>query len=186
MRVPPLAVAILLAALAVAGCKPAAPPAKDYVYPAWGFKVSLPGTPTETAQPAAPNGSTPGADRVESSVGGRHFAVWAADVSRTGMSLDDLAKAASGFIAKQMGANAGIPTYAATGGGEEGREYQLTTSGKWRATLRVFLAGGRFYEVIGSSPGGQDDPALKDFLTSFHITGAAPAAGNMAGGGNGG
>ena len=64
MRVPPVAAAILLVALVLAGCKPSAP-TKDYAYPAWGFKVSLPGTPVETKQPGAPNGSTPAADRVE-------------------------------------------------------------------------------------------------------------------------
>jgi hypothetical protein len=178
MRAPFLAAAILLAALAVAGCKPAAPPTKEYAYPAWGFKVSLPATPVETKQPGATS-----ADRVEASAGGRHFAVWAADVSTTGMSLSELAKAGSGYIAKQMTATASIPTYAATAEGVQGREYQLTSAGKWRATLRVFLAGGRFYEVIGDSTAGQDDPALTDFLASFHITGGAPAAGNAVGGG---
>ena len=180
MRVPSVAAAILLAALVLDGCNLATPAAKDYAYPAWGYKISLPGTPVETKQPGPPK-----AERVEASTDGRHFAVWAADVSNTGMSLDDLAKAASGFIAKQMGATAGVPAYAATGDGVMGREYQLTASGKWRATLRVFLAGGRFYEVIGSSASGEDDPVLKDFLSSFHTTGA-PTAGNAAGGGSGG
>jgi hypothetical protein len=186
MRAPFIAAAILLTALVLAGCKPAAPPTKEYAYPVWGFKISLPGAPAETKQPGAPNASTPSADRVEASADGRHFAVWAADVSKTGMSLDDLAKAASGFIAKQMGATASVPAYAATSDGVMGREYQLMSGGKWRATLRVFLAGGRFYEVIGSSTSGQDDPALKDFLSSFHTTGAAPALGSVAGGGSGG
>jgi hypothetical protein len=179
MRTPFVAAAICLAALALAACK-FAPPTKPYAYPAWGFQVSFPAAPVETRQPAAPNASTPNADRVESSADGRHFAVWAADVSTTGMSLDDLAKSASGFIAKQMGATAGVPTYAATSDGVMGREYQLTTGGKWRATLRVFLAGGRFYEVIGSSPLGQDDPAVKDFLASFRTLGGPPVAGNTA------
>ena len=173
-------VPIALAVLALAACK-GAPPTKEYAYPAWGFKASFPAAPVETKQPGAPNGSTPNADRVDSSADGRHFAVWAADVSKTGMSLDDLAKAASGFIAKQMGATAGVPTYTATSDGTLGREYQLMTGGKWRATLRVFLAGGRFYEVIGSSPLGQDDPAVKDFLFSFHTIGAPSAAVNSAG-----
>jgi len=177
MRAPSTAAAILLAGLALAGCKPAAPPTKEYAYPAWGFRVSLPATPVETKQPG-PTSS----DRVESTAGGRHFVVWAADVSTTGMSLSELAKAGSEYIAKQMKATASIPTYAATAEGVEGREYQLTSAGKWRATLRVFLAGGRFYEVIGDSTAGQDDPALSDFLASFHTTGAAPAASNAVGG----
>jgi hypothetical protein len=177
MRTPCVAAAILLAALALAACK-FAPPTKPYAYPAWGFDVSFPAAPVETKLPGAPNGATPSADRVEASADGRHFAVWAADVSRTGMALDDLAKAASGFIAKQMKATAGAPAYVATSDGVLGREYQLTSGGKWRATLRVFLAGGRFYEVIGSSPLGQDDPAVKDFLISFHTLGAPAAAGN--------
>jgi hypothetical protein len=180
MRAPSVAAAILLAALAFTGCKPAAPPTKAYAYPAWGFKVSFPAAPVELKQPGSPNGSAPNADRVESIAGGHHFAVWAADVSRTGMSLDDLAKAASGYIAKQMKATASVPTYAATGDGVMGRQYQLTSDGKWRATLRVFLAGGRFYEVIGSSTAGQDDPALTDFLASFHTIGVASTATNGA------
>jgi hypothetical protein len=180
MRSATVAAAICLAALALAACK-FAPPTKPYAYPAWGFEVSFPAAPVETKQPAAPNGATPNADRVESSADGRHFAVWAADVSKTGMSLDDLAKAASGFIAKQMRASAGVPTYVATGDGVMGREYHLTQGGKWQATMRVFLVGGRFYEVIGKSTLGEDDPAVKDFLVSFHTLGGPPVAGNAAG-----
>jgi hypothetical protein len=179
MRTPLVATAIFLTALALAACK-FAPPTKPYAYPAWGFTASFPTAPKETKQPGSPDGSTPSADRVESSADGRQYAVWAADVSRTGMSLDDLAKAASGYIAKQMGASAGVPTYVATSDGVMGREYRMTRGGKWLATLRVFLVGGRFYEVIGKSALGEDDPAVKDFLVSFRTLGGPAVAGNTA------
>lgn len=171
---------ILAAAAALAACKPAAPPAKEYAYPAWGFKAAFPAAPTETNQPGPPDGSAPNADLVEAIGGGRDFAVWAADVSRTGMSLDELGKSAAEHVSQGFSATAGVPAYAATSEGVMGREYQMTKGGQWQATMRVFLVGGRFYEVIGKSALGRDDPALKNFLFSFHATGAAAAATNGA------
>ncbi len=172
--------AVSLAFVLVA-CKPPSPPTKEYAYPAWGFRISFPAPPVATPQPASPDGASPSSYTLESQQDGRDFKVWAADVARTGMSLDDLAKSASGFISKQMASTASAPTYAATSEGVMGREYQLTKDGKWAATLRVFLVGGRFYEVIGSSKYGQGDPALQDFLISFHTLGGAPAATNASG-----
>jgi hypothetical protein len=171
----PRAVAALLAATALASCMPGPPATKDYAYPAWGFKAAFQAPPTETAQPASADGTTPSAYLVEASAGGRDFAVWAADVSKANVTLDELASSASDHVAKGLGATAGIPAYAATGGGVEGREYAFTKDGKWQASMSVFLAGGRFYEVIAKSALGEDDPAVKNFLFSFTPLGGGPA-----------
>ena len=44
--------------------------------------------------------------------------------------------------------------------------------------MDVFLAGGRLYEVIAKSTLGEDNPAVKSFLMSFHTLGGAAAAAN--------
>ena len=49
-----------------------------------------------------------------------------------------------------------------------GREIQVSKDGKPYATMRVFLAGGRFYEVVAVSNYGPSDPASNAFLYSFH------------------
>jgi hypothetical protein len=162
--------------LVLSGCNLLNPPAKEYSYPAWGFRASFLTPPTETAKPGTPDGTQPDADLVEAVGGGRDFAVWAADVSKSNLSLDDLASNAADHVSKGIGADIGIQTYAATGEGVVGREYQLTKNGKWVVTLRVFLAAGKFYEVIAKSDFGKDDPALQTFLISFHTLGGAPTA----------
>lgn len=165
-----------LAGLLLSACKPAPPPIKEYAYPAWGFRASFPSAPVESSKPGSADGSTPNADLVEANDGHHDFAVWAADVSKTSASLDDLASSAAQHVSEASGSTAGIPTYAATSEGATGREYQLSQGGKWYATMDVYLVGGRFYEVIGRSALGKDDPAVKSFLISFHTHGAAPAA----------
>ena len=107
------------------------------------FRASFLTPPTETAKPGTPDGTQPDADLVEAVGGGRDFAVWVADVSKSNLSLDDLASNAADHVSKGIGANIGIQTYAATGDGVMGREYQLTKNGKSVVTLRVFLAGGK-------------------------------------------
>jgi hypothetical protein len=173
-----LVAAFALAALLLGACSPGALPTKEYAYPAWGFRASFPSPPVETAKPGAPDGSQPNSGLVEATGSGRDFAVWAADVSKSNMSLDDLASNAADHVARGMGAAVGVRTYAATGDGVLGREFQLTQGDKWVMTVRVFLAGGKFYEVIAKSDRGKDDPAVQAFLTSFHTLGAAPAAAN--------
>ena len=168
--------AAMAALLLLGACNLLDPPAKEYSYPAWGFRASFLSPPTETAKPGTPDGSQPDADLVETVGGGRDFAVWVADVSKSNMSLDDLASNAADHVSKGLGADIGIRTYAATGDGVMGREFQLTKNGKWVVTMRVFLAGGKFYEVIGKSDFGKDDPALQHFLVTFHTLGGAPAA----------
>jgi hypothetical protein len=173
-----LPAALVLAAVAVAACKPAAPPTREYAYPAWGFKASFPAPPTETNQPGSRENLTPNAYLVEANADGRDFAVWAADISKATLSLDDLASATSENIGKGLNATPSIPTYAATSEGAMGREFSFTQNGRWQATVRVFVSGGRAYQVIAKSALGQDDPAVSDFLFSFHTLGGAPAATN--------
>jgi hypothetical protein len=74
-----------------------------------------------------------------------------------------------------MGGEVGPETYASTGEGVLGREYAITKDGKPYATIRAFLANGRFYEIGAQSPLGPDDPAVKGFLDTFRITAAPPA-----------
>ena len=161
-----------LIAIPLAACGPAALATRDYSYPDWGFKAAFPAAPTRTPHAAAADGSAPASELFEAAVGGRDFAVWAADVSKTRMSLDDLAEGGSQHVAQGLAATPGVPAYAATAEGVMGREFSFSKDGRWAASMRVFLAGGRAYEVIGQSVYGQDDPALKDFLFSFHTLGA--------------
>jgi hypothetical protein len=178
MRAPALAVAVVLATSALAACKPAAAPTKEYAYPAWGFRASFPAQPKETDTPA--QGANPHAFLAEYQDGSHDFAVLTVETSRTPADLDEMADAASGFLAQSSGSVAGIKAYAATSDGLDGREVELTKGGRTIATLRFFLEGGKFYQVAARSTLGGDDPAVKDFLFSFHTLGGAPAANNAA------
>jgi hypothetical protein len=171
---------VALAAVSLAACQPAAPPLKEYVYPAWAFRASFPAAPVETPLPGSADGSQPNANLVEANGEGRDFAVWAGDVSKTKMSFNELSDSAADHVAKGIGGTAGIPAYAATADKVDGFEYHFTKDGKWVQTMDVFLAGGRLYEVIAKSTLGEDDPAVKHFLISFHTLGGAPEASNAA------
>ena len=176
MRAPAFAVAIVLASSAFVGCRPADAPTKEYVYPAWGFKASFPAPPKETDTPA--QGANSHAFHVEYLDDAHDFAVGTADTSRSPTELDEMADAAAGALAQASGSVAGIKAYDATGEGVDGRKVELTKDGKTIATLRYFVAGGRFYEVLARSARGGDDPAVTGFLDSFHIVGGAPAPNN--------
>ena len=170
-----------LAVLALAACGP--PPSPRLVerdYPAQGFKAAFPDAPKETAAAGSPDGSAPPSFMVESSGPKRDFGVWSADVSRSGETLDDLASNGSEHVAKGLGGQLGVRAYAATAEGVDGYEYPLMKAGKWYGVMRVFLANGRFYEVIAESAYGEDDPAVTDFLGSFHVIPAPGAPANAA------
>jgi hypothetical protein len=170
-----LTAAALLATLALAACKP---PMKPYDYPQFGFRASFPSPPKITDRPGWPDGSEVHADIVESSGGGRDFAVWVGDVSRANLSIDELTDGAAKHVADGLGGEPGVRTYVATSEGVMGREVPIKKQGAIFVNMRVFLAGGRFYEVVGNSSMGPDDPAVRAFLDSFHVTGmplAAPA-----------
>ena len=178
MRALAIAVAAVLASASLAACKPPVAPTREYAYPAWGFKASFPAQPKETDTPA--QGDNPHGFLAEYQDGSHDFAVLTVDTSRPPADLDEMADAASGFLAQSSGSVAGIKAYAATSDGVDGREVVLTKGGRTIATLRFFVAGGKFYQVAARSVLGGDDPAVKDFLFSFHTLGGAPAATNAA------
>jgi hypothetical protein len=178
MRTPAFAVAVILATSVLAACKPAQAPTKAYAYPAWGFEASFPAPPKETDTPA--EGDNPHAFLTEYQDGSHDFLVWTADVSQKQPDIDQMADAASSILAQQTGSVAGVKAYTATGDGVDGREVSFTKDGRTVATLRFFLVGGRLYQVAARSILGGDDPAVKDFLSSFHTLGGAPAEGSAA------
>jgi hypothetical protein len=178
MRNLAIAVAVVLASASLAACKPAVAPTKEYAYPAWGFKASFPAQPKETDTPV--QGDKPHGFLAEYQDGSHDFAVLTVDTSRPPTDLDEMADAAAGFLAQSSGSVAGVKAYAATSDGVDGREVALTKGGRTIATLRFFVAGGRFYQVAARSILGGDDPAVKDFLFSFHALSGAPEAGDNA------
>jgi hypothetical protein len=165
------ALAVFCAVLAAVACS--VPPPKEYDYPAWGFRISL-RTPPKVTEEAA-SASMPHNLLVEADAAGRDFVVSAGEMAGSTKNLDDLAHAAPPLIAQKLGGEIGPMTYTATAEGVVGREIAITKDGHPAATLRLFLSNGRFYEVAAQSVLGADDPEVKDFLDSFHITAAAPA-----------
>lgn len=176
----PIGLAAMLA-LALAACN--VPPSTEYTYPAWAFAVSF-SAPPKVAEALAT------ADQlhhvvVESNDAGRDFAVYAGDGLQQGTTIDGPGPAAAAHaMATAMGGDVGAMTYASTAAGVLGREFAITKNGKPFATVRIYIANGRFYEVGGQSVLGPDDPAVKAFLDSFRIIPGPPAppapAGNAA------
>ena len=77
-------------------------------------------------------------------------------------------------VAKSLGGEVSKTTYFATTGDAGqvmGREVQITKDGKPAMLMRVFFTNGRIYQAAGTSPIGFDDPTVKTFLDSFHLTG---------------
>ena len=163
--------ALALVALAAAGCK--APPMKEYVYAKWGFAASFWAAPEVTETPAAPG--RPHALLLDSQQAGRDFAVSVREGVRPDVDIDQIGPEFARQFAQATGGEVGPETYASTGQGVLGREYAITKNGKPYATVRSFLANGRFYEIGAESPLGPDDPAVKYFLDTFRITAAPPA-----------
>jgi hypothetical protein len=165
------------ATLSLGACKPAPPSLKHYDYPALGFSISLPAPPKVTDEPAGADGS-PHMVTVEADDGIRNDAVSITDAPDPQKDIDSLTKAAADAMAKGLDAEPGMPTYAATAEGVDGREFVLSKGGRPGAKVRLFLAGGRFYVLAAKSSAGVDDPAVDDFLTSFHVIAAKPPAPN--------
>jgi hypothetical protein len=163
---------LALAALALAGCKPA-PPFKEYPYPAWGFAARFWAPPEVTETPAGPG--QPHSLLLESKEAHRDFVVSVGEGVRPSVTIDEIGPDYAKRAAQAMGGEVGPETYASTGEGVLGREYAITKNGQPYATIRAFVANGRFYEIGAQSPLGPDDPAVKGFLDSFRITAAPPA-----------
>jgi hypothetical protein len=162
---------LLLALGLLAAC---APPARmqPYDYPALGFSVSFPAPPSRTDVPATSSQTAEVLIGAES--GPRDFAVSIAEVADPSRDLDSLDEDAAARMAKAMGGEASNLTYAATPEGLLGRELVIKRSDKAVAKIRLYVAGGRFYILVAKSALGVDDPAVDDFLTSFHATVKAP------------
>jgi len=168
-----IAPALLVATTAVlAACKPA-PPFKEYPYPAWGFVARFWALPQTTETPPAPG--QPHSLLLESKEAGRDFVVSVGEGVRPDVDIDQIGPQYAQRAAKAMEAEVGPETYTSTGEGVLGREYAITKNGRPYATIRAFLANGRFYEIGAQSPLGPDDPAVKGFLDTFRITKAPPA-----------
>jgi hypothetical protein len=163
---------LVVTALALAACKPA-PPFKEYPYPAWGFVARFWAAPETTETPASPG--QPHTLFLESKEGHRDFAVFVGEGVRPDVDIDKIGPEYAQRAAKAMDADVGPETYASTGEGVLGREYLLKKHDMPYATIRSFVANGRFYEVAAQSPLGPDDPAVKIFLDTFRITKAPPA-----------
>jgi hypothetical protein len=181
MRALPAA-AVVLTALVLSACRPAHLPVKEYVYPAWGFKASFQTAPVTKDEPGA--GSSPHNFLAEAHTHDYDFVVTAFDAPDGRPDLDTFADGVGPSLAKAMGGEAQVKTYVATFENLMGRQIQIDKDGKPFATMRVFQTGGRLYEVLAVSNLGPSDPAVDDFLYSFHAidpsgavtNGIAPAA----------
>ncbi|HVN00217.1 MAG TPA: hypothetical protein VMT68_08385 [Caulobacteraceae bacterium] len=173
-----IVVSLALATLALAACKPPPAATKEYAYPAWGFRISFASPPQVTDKPAQPDG-TPHSVVAESDGGGRDFAISATDAADVGVSVDQLTDRLAQMMAGDLKGEATIKTYAATAEGLDGRQFDLKQGGRPVARVRVFLAGGRFYTLAAKSAFGLEDPAVGDFLSSFHAS-QAPVGGTNA------
>ena len=177
MRVRLGLVACLLA-LGLASCAP--PPGAYYAYPAWGFRAWFPAPPKVTDTPAAADGSSAHEFVVESVHDGRDFGVAVTDATGSTKDIDALADVLIPMLTKGFDAEAGTRAYVATGDGALGREVLLSKNGQPYMDVRMFLINDKLYQVTALSNFGMDDPALKDFMISFHITGGQPSAANAA------
>jgi hypothetical protein len=177
MRVRPGLVAGFMA-LSLASCTQA--PMKDYAYPAWGFRASYPAPPKITDTPAAADGSSARTFVAATVTGGRDFGVSVNDASGSTTDIDALTDVLIPMMSKGFDAVAGTRAYVATADGVLGREVVFSKNGRPYIDVRMFLANDKFYAVTASSDLGLDDPALKDFIISFHITGKPSAADPVA------
>ena len=159
---------VILTAFALAACKPAPLPVKEYVYPSWGFKASFQTPPAIKDEPASADGSTPRTFLAEAHTHDYDFVVTAFDIAQAHPDLDALSDDLGSRLAKALGAQVDGKTYVATFENLMGREIQFSKGGLPFATMRVFVAGGRFYQVVALSNFGPSDPAVSDFLYSFH------------------
>jgi hypothetical protein len=173
-----LATAAVLTAFAIVACRPAHLRVKEYVYPAWGFKASFQTPPETKEEPAAADGSTLHNFLAEAHTHNHDFFVAAFDVRRDNPGVDAFADSVGPAFAKAIGGEAEGHTYVATFEDLMGREIPIDKDGKPFATMRVFQAGGRYYEVVAVSNYGPSDPAVNDFLYSFHAIDAKGAVTN--------
>jgi hypothetical protein len=191
MRYLNLALVVVTASLAVS----CAPPMTAYDRPKYGFAADFPAPPkvTDTTDPRTGRHITV----FDARSLGRDFAVTVTDVDPPRpyhhLDIDQLADDASETTAKAVGGEVTYRTDAATAEGVLGRERVIGKDGRRAVRARYYLSGARLYAVtarsaMGLSPttepsdadpsiesGSDSDPAVKVFLTSFHVTPAAPS-----------
>lgn len=170
-----------LALIAIASCAP--PPApKEYAYPDWGFAAAFQAQPKVTETKASADGSQPHMLMVEAKAAGHDFAVTAIDASSATGTPEQILDYAPQTFAKASDFDVGATTKI-TLGPVSGREIRFEKDFTPTMLMRIFVAGGRFYEVTADTPKGVNDPQVKGFLDSFRLLGAAaapPPAANTA------
>lgn len=153
------------------------PPAEDpgIHLPSVGLPHLLRGAAPVTDEPAL-NGA-PHSLLVEADTGGRDFAIDASDApNATDTDIDQLTDVLIPLVLKEVpGGTATTRTYTATSDGLLGRQFDVEKDGKPVLRIRDFAAGGRFYTLVAKSAFGVDDPAVDQFLYSFHVLPGAPA-----------
>ncbi len=163
---------LLAAALVTTSCGLTKPATKEYAYPDWGFKVSFEAPPQVTNKPET--AQEPRSLVLETDTGGRDFAVDANDAPNV-TDIDQLTDAAIPFMLQDVkGGQVGTRTYVATFEGLMGRQLDITAPGQPTIRVRIFLAGGRAYTLVAKSAFGAEDPAVSDFLYSFHVLPGTP------------
>jgi hypothetical protein len=188
MRYLNLAAVIVSASLA-ASC---GIPMKAYDYPNYGFTADFPAPPKVEDTTIAQNGAQ--IIVLDAQNLGRDFAITVTDVDPA-RDLDALVEDEAQAMAKAVGGEVTYRTYCSTAEGVLGRELVIRKNGDRAVRARYYRSGGRFYiltakSAMGLNPGAIDstpvdpstesgkdsDPAVNDFLTSFHVTPAAKTA----------
>jgi hypothetical protein len=156
-----------LTLLALGACGGGAAP-KPYENPAWGFGVTFHGDPKVTEAPAS--AGNPKSFSAEAKAGGRDYVVSVTDATVSGKTPEQLLDAAPQATADGEGGTLKTPTYVATGK-IMGREFVVTRPNLPLERDRIFVANGRFYQLVTQSPYGAKDTETQKFFDSFHIAG---------------
>jgi hypothetical protein len=160
-------IAALVSALsALAACSQ--PAWKPYQNAAWGFGVSFRGDPKVTETPASP-GSLKSL-QAEAKSGGRDYVISVTDATASGKTPDQLLAQAPQATADGEGGTL-TSTANVQSGGLAGREFVVTRQGQPLERDRIFVSGGRFYQLVTQSPYGAKDKETQTFLESFHLGG---------------
>ncbi len=161
--------ALGLASLALAACSHPTP--TPYANQGWNFAVTFQAPPKVTETKASAAG--PASLLVEANGAGHDFAVNVLDASGSTSTPDQILSSAPATVAQAMTTDVGQTTYVATDG-VTGREVRFDKDSKPALLMRIFVSGGRVYEVSADVPKGVDDPTVKGFLDSFHLLNPPP------------
>ena len=173
--------AVIASASLVASC---GLPMTTYPYPKYGFTVDFPSAPKMKDRINPQNGAH--ITVLESRRLGRDFEITFTDVPPRDIDalVDDMSRA----MVRTVGGQVTYRTECATPEGVFGRELVFSKGGRRAVRARFYLSGARFYmltakSVAGLNPtpeeesvdpatesGKDEDPAVTDFLSSFHLT----------------